>query len=240
MRGRGPRRRRSLAAGRAPRSGLVGQARSRASSGCSAPSTGRGGVALSALGAACLLAYRGPLPAAAHDAIRPAELSPGAGARRGGRWIAAVLPLSVARAATGRGRGARRRRATLGVRRAAADRALGSGRGSCSAGALAFVWGLAAFGIGRRPRLAVLNDAVVLGAGAVALTAAAGVWAGDAGACDGRRAAADAASGAAAHRPAQPCARRPGAGGPLRGHGRRLGSTRVGAPPQRREATGDR
>jgi signal transduction histidine kinase len=136
--------------------------------------------ALSAVGAAFLLAYRGPL---LHLLLAvPSGRLPGRRAHglAAASWGAALLPLSIAGPATAAAGALVALSVLIRGRRAAADRRPALIATGCAALALAAVWTSATVGVGGDIALLVLNDLVVLVAGAIALTAAAGLWAGDA------------------------------------------------------------
>jgi signal transduction histidine kinase len=130
---------------------------------------------LSGLGSVLLLAHRGPLlqlllgmPTGRLAGRRVRALAAGG-------WIAAVLPLAIARPATTIAAAlvsavlAARSRRSAGQRRVLL-------LGAAAAAGLAVVWALAVVGGGNASVLLAVDDLLVLGAGCVALSSAAGAW----------------------------------------------------------------
>ena len=137
---------------------------------------GAGSGAPAAVGSAFLLAYRGPL---LHLLLAvPSGRPPGgrAQAMAAAAWIAGLLPLAVAGPLTAAGAALVAGFATVRARRAAADRRQALTAAAFAGGGLGVVWGLAATGLASGPALQVMNDAAVLAAGAVGLSAGAGLW----------------------------------------------------------------
>jgi hypothetical protein len=133
--------------------------------------------ALSGVGSACLVTYRGPLlqlllgmPAGRIAGRRLRVLAAAC-------WIAAVMPIAAARPATA---GAAALVAVAAVSRshgASADRRRALLAAAVAAVILAAVWALAIVGLGDGTAALVLDDLAVLAASGLALSAAAGAWA---------------------------------------------------------------
>jgi signal transduction histidine kinase len=132
--------------------------------------------ALSSIGAALLIAYRGPLlhlllaGVSARLASSPVRVLAAAG------WLASVLPLSVAGPATAALAAVTAASAAAAARRADASQARMLWSLAAAAGLLAVIWAVPSFVGGGESALLALNDAAVAGAAAVALTAVAGLW----------------------------------------------------------------
>ena len=131
---------------------------------------------ISDVGSACALLYRGPLLQLLLGIPTGTIASRHLHVLAGASWVAAVLPLAAARPATACAAALISVVAASHSRRAAADQRRALLAGAAAALLLASVWTLAIVDPGGGTALLVLDDLAVMGAGSVALFAAAGAW----------------------------------------------------------------
>jgi hypothetical protein len=130
---------------------------------------------LSGLGSVLLLAHRGPLLQLLLGMPTGRVAGRGVRALAAGGWISAVMPLAIVRPATTIA--AALVSAVLAARSqlVARERRVLQAGAAASAG-LAVVWALPVVAVGNATVLLAVDDLLVLGAGCLALSSAAGVW----------------------------------------------------------------